>query len=113
MSNCKFVLTYAYCDWDVNGCIGVYDDPDKVMGRIIKEVFDIWDHSNLAAKDHYKDPEFKVIFRHDDSNDLFYDVEIHYPWTNDTECDIYRVYYLREEDCDGYEDVVKGRAQYP
>ena len=97
---CKFILTYAYCDWDINGCIGVYDDPNQVMGRIIDEAIDIWDQSGPNLTGGYTDPEFKFVFHHDNSEDLYYDVEITYPWS-DGRPDIYRVYYLRDkEDCD-------------
>ena len=93
---CKFVLTYAYCDWDINGCIGIYDDPDKVMGVIIDKVFELWDESDPKLTGSYDGPEFKFKFCHDSSEDLYYDVEIRYPWSME-EPDIYRVYYLREE----------------
>lgn len=93
---CKFVLTYAYCDWDVNGAIGVYDDPNEVMGEIIGRALDIWDSRKTDGD---TDPEFQFKFVHDSANDNFYDVEISYPWDSDNH-DTYRVYYLREEDKD-------------
>ena len=93
-NNCKFVLTYAYCDWNVNGAVGVYDNPDEVMGKIINMALDTWDCSNPKVRGDV--PEFKFRFNHDDENDNYYDVDIFYPWEpNDR--DTYRVYYLRDE----------------
>lgn len=93
-NNCKFVLTYAYCDWSVNGAVGVYDDPDMVMGKIIDMALDIWDSADPKVRGDA--PWFRFHFDHDDENDNYYDVNIYYLWDPD-KCDTYRVYYLRDE----------------
>lgn len=86
----RFVVTYAYNDWDVNGCMGIYEDPDKAMGAIIRNVLDIWDGRHEAGGD----PKFTFEFVHDDGYDNYYDVNIVYEGEEGN--DTYRVYYLRE-----------------
>ena len=86
----RFVVTYAFNDWDVNGCIGVFDDPDKAIGAIITNVFDIWDGRHEAGTD----PKFTFEFVHDHGYDNYYHVNITYEGEVGT--DTYRVFYLRE-----------------
>ena len=93
---CRFVVTYIYNDWDVNGCIGVYDNPDEAMGAIINNVLEIYDRRDDQEDAEVKDPKFTFEFKHDDSYDNYYDVTIKYD--GETNSDIYRVYYLRERE---------------
>ena len=86
----RFVVTYAYNDWDVNGCIGVFDDANKAMGAIIANALDIYD----SRIEDGKDPKFTFEFSHDSGYDNYYDVNITMDGENMT--DLYRVYYLRE-----------------
>lgn len=88
----KFVVTYAFNDWDLNGCIGVFDDPDKAIGAIISNVFDTWDGRHEAGID----PKFTFEFVHDSGYDNFYDVNISYECEGVEFIDTYRVFYLRE-----------------
>lgn len=96
---CRFIVTYIYNDWDVNGCIGIYDNPNEAMGAIIRNVLDIYD-GRYGRYDQeegaIKDPKFTFEFHHDDGYDNYYDVTIRYEGKTDS--DIYRVYYLREQD---------------
>ena len=86
----RFVVTYAYNEWDVNGCIGVYENANEAMGAIIANVLDLWDGRHEKGKD----PKFTFEFEHDRGYDNYYDVTI--TMDEESEPDIYRVYYLRE-----------------
>ena len=94
----RFVVTYAYCDWEINGCIGVYDNADEAMGVVIAEALDLWESSGPNLTNGYDDPEFEFRFRHDDANDNYYDAEIIFPWTKEGHADVFRVYYLRDKE---------------
>lgn len=87
----KLVVTYAYNNWDINGCIGVYDDWEAMLGAVFNRVYEM--SEDKECSDYYR--PFEIHFQPVDGFGNYFDIEVLWP---DKDKDLYRIYFIDEKE---------------
>ena len=87
-SECRFVLIHEACGGEIKECMGVFDSPVEVLGKILSGVID--------GMDTHESETFTMQWFHDDANDDYYQFSVKFAGKEENP-EIYRVFYLRSE----------------
>ena len=83
----KLVVIYAFNDWDINGCLGVFDDFNNALGAVLGNLYDLVEEKENKS--------VTLTLGDVDGYGLYFDINVSYPDEENTN-DLYRLYFMEE-----------------